>query len=381
MRIALLVPTLEVGGVERVFVNLAKGLCRQGAEVDLVVGRTGGNMAAALEKARVFDLKSDSMMRSVPRLAGYLRARDPDALIAAMTHSTAAAVLARTVARHKTRIVATEHNTMSRIVANTSGLKYRLMPVWSRWALSAADAIVAVSAGVADDVSAQTGIPRERIRVIYNPAITSTVHAGAESPLDHPWFQPGEPPVVLSVGRLDKQKDYPMLVRAFELVRRRRPARLLILGEGPDRTRIEQTVAEVGMGADVSLPGSESNPYRFMSRASVFAFSSQWEGFGVALVEALALGLPVVSTDCPHGPAEILCNGKFGALVPPGDHVAMSDAILAAIDNPKRVDSSAHLRQFTLENVAFEYVSLVKSLEEPSLPRLETVRQNEPPVS
>ena len=382
MRIALLVPTLEVGGVERVFANLAGGLCRQGAEVDLVVGRTGGNMGAVVEKeVRVFDLNSESMMRSVPRLAGYLRARDPDALIAAMTHSTAAAVLARMIARRNTRIVATEHNTMSRIVANTSGLKYRLMPMWSRWALNAADATVAVSAGVGDDVSTQTGIPRERFRVIYNPAITSTVHIGAEAPLDHPWFQPGEPPVVLSVGRLDKQKDYPMLVRAFELVRRRRPARLVILGEGSDRARIEETVAQLGLGADVSLPGTESNPYRFMSRSVVFAFSSQWEGFGVVLVEALALGLPVVSTNCPHGPVEILCKGKFGVLVPPGDHVAMSEAILAAIDNPKRVDCSAHLRQFTLENVAFEYVSLVKSLKEPSFETLETVGQNEPPVS
>jgi glycosyltransferase involved in cell wall biosynthesis len=375
MRIALLLPTLETGGVERVFANLAGGLLRQGVEVDFIVGRAGGDMAAALERAiPLYDLQSDRMMHSIRQLAKYLREREPDALIAGMTHSTAAAVLARAAAGRRTRIIATEHNTMSRIVANTSGLKYRLMPLWSRWALNSADAIVAVSAGVADDVSTQTGIPRDRFRVIYNPVITSALRSSAAAPLDHPWFRPGEPPVILTVGRLDKQKDFPMLIRAFHLVRQTRPARLVILGEGPDRNRIEKAVAHLGLSADISLPGSEANPYRFMSRSAVFAFSSQWEGFGVALLEALALGMPVVSTNCPHGPAEILCNGKYGALVPPGDHEAMSRALLNALDNPMRPDCSTHLQQFTIENVALNYLSLINALNDRSLSRLQTLK-------
>jgi len=375
MRIALLVPTLETGGVERVFANLAGGLLRHGIEVDLVVGRGGGDIAAVLEKEiRVFDLQSDRMMHGIPRLAKYLREREPDALIAGMTHSTAAAVLARAAAHRRTRIIATEHNTMSRIVANTAGFKYRLMPLWSRWALNSADAIVAVSAGVADDASAQTGISRDRFGVIYNPVITGTLHSHASAPLDHPWFRPGQPPVILSVARLDKQKDFPMLIRAFDLVRQSRPARLIILGEGPDRGRIEEAVAHLGLTAEVSLPGSESNPYRYMSRSAVFALSSQWEGFGVALLEALALGVPVVSTNCPHGPAEILCHGRYGKLVPPGDHDAMSCALLAALDNPLRVDCSTHLQQFTVENVASNYLSLIKALGGRSLSRLQTLK-------
>lgn len=363
MRIALLTPTLEIGGVERVFVNLANGLHRQGVEVDLVVGRTGGGMEKALENdIPVFDLASDHMMRSVPRLAKYLHARKPEAVIAAMTHSTAAAVAARAIGRRKTKIVATEHNTMSKIVANTSGLKYRLMPLWSRWALKSADAVVAVSAGVAADLSAQTGIPGDKFRVIYNPAITEALYSGAKATVEHPWFQPGEPPVILAVGRLDKQKDFPMLVRAFSHVRKYRPARLVILGEGQDRDRIENIVQESGLTEDVSLPGFEQNPYRFMSRATVFASSSQWEGFGVALVEALALGLPVVATDCTHGPAEILGNGKFGALVPVGDHEAMAQALLTALNHPTRIDCSQHLEQFTIESVAASYLSIIRAV-------------------
>jgi glycosyltransferase involved in cell wall biosynthesis len=362
MRIALLVPTLEIGGVERVAVNLANGLHKMGAEVDLVVGLAEGEMRTSLESGiPVFDLASSRMIRSVPSLAKYLRARNPKAIITAMTHCTAAAVLARAASRQKTKIVATEHNTMSRIVANTSGLKYRLMPLWSRWALSSADSIVAVSGGVADDLSQQTGIPRKCIKVIYNPAITDELYPAAETVVDHPWFQCGQPPVILGVGRLDKQKDFPTLIRAFRLVRNNRPARLLIFGEGPDRSRVEQVVRDAGLSDDVALPGSERNPYRFMKRAAVFALSSQWEGFGVALVEALALGIPVVSTNCTHGPAEILCNGKFGALVPVGNHEAMASALLSALDNPVREDRSVHLQQFTIRNVASTYLSLISS--------------------
>src|SRR5271165_2464329 len=134
MRIALLVPTLEIGGVERVFANLASGFLQCGAEVDLVVGWAGGDMTRILESGiHVIDLKSRHMMKSVPRLAGYLRARKPEAVIAAMTHSSAAAVVARAISRQKTMIICTEHNTMSQIVGNSSGLKYRLMPHWGRW--------------------------------------------------------------------------------------------------------------------------------------------------------------------------------------------------------------------------------------------------------
>lgn len=360
MRIALLVPTLVIGGVERVFINLAQGLREWGVEVDLVVGRAGGDLGRQLASGiQVFDLGCDRMLTSVPKLATYLRSRSPDALIAAMTHSTAAAVLARGVARKKAKIVATEHSTMSKIVANTHGLKYRLMPLWSRWALSSVEYIVAVSAGVADDLSVQTGIPRSRFQVIYNPVISDGLYEAASAPVEHLWFQAGQPPVILGVGRLDTAKDFPTLVRAFRHIKDCRPARLVILGEGPDRGRIESLVRELRLTDDVALLGFEQNPYRFMSRSAVFALSSAWEGFGVVLVEALALGLPVVSTDCTYGPAEILCNGKYGALVPVADHEAMARALLCALDGPLRRANSQHIQQFTTRSVCSQYLSLI----------------------
>ena len=362
MRVALLVPTLEIGGVERMFANLANGLHQCGVEVDLVVGRAGGDMEMVLEEdIHVFDLECNHMTRSVTGVAKYLHARKPVAVIAGMTHCTAAAVAARSISRQKTKIIATEHNTMSKVVANSKGLKYRWLRRWGCWALNSADLIVAVSHGVANDLSEQTGILRQRLQVIYNPVITDAFYSDAAAAVLHPWFQPGEPPVILAVGRLDKQKDFPMLVRAFSIVRKRRSARLMILGEGPDRSRIEKIAEEADLACHIALPGFEQNPYKFMNHAAVFAFSSQWEGFGVALVEALALGVPVVSTNCTYGPAEILCNGKFGALVPVGDHEAMARALLDALDNPVRNDSSEHLQQFTVRSVASNYLSVINS--------------------
>ena len=308
---------------------------------------------------RIFNLESKRMLMSVPKLAGYLRAREPEGLIAAMTHCSAAAGLARAVARKKTRIIATEHSTMSKVSANTAGLKYKLMPLWGRWALNSADHIVAVSGGVADDLARVTGIPRDRFRVIYNPVVSDDLYQLATGPIEHPWFQPGEPPVILAVGRLDKQKDFPMLIRAFRHVRDCRAARLMILGEGPDRHRIEEVVSELSLTEDVALPGSEPNPYRFMSRSAVFALSSAWEGFGVVLVEALALGTPVVSTNCTYGPAEILGNGKYGTLVPVADHQAMAQALLCALDSGVRRNNSQHVQQFTTRSVASQYLSLI----------------------
>ena len=362
MRIALLVPTLVIGGVERVFANLANGLLELGVEVDLVVGKAGGDMGKHVAGGiRVFDLGCDRMLMSVPKLARYLRARAPKAIIAAMTHSSAAAVLARLVARKNVKIIATEHNTMSKIVANTRGLKYRLMPLWGRWVLGSVDHVVAVSGGVADDLSVQTRSPRSRFQVIYNPVISDALYDAAVQPVEHPWFEAGEPPVVLAVGRLDKQKDFPMLVRAFRLVRDSRPARLLILGEGPDRSRIEGVVREQRLTAHVALPGFEHNPYRFMDRSAVFALSSAWEGFGAVLVEALALGLPVVSTNCTYGPAEILKDGRYGTLVPVGDHQAMAHGLLSALENPVRNDNSAYVHQFAIGSIASQYLSLINS--------------------
>jgi glycosyltransferase involved in cell wall biosynthesis len=202
-----------------------------------------------------------------------------------------------------------------------------------RW-FGEADAVIAVSGAIAEDIAQHTGVARHRIRTIYNPTFTGDLVDKASAPLDHPWFERGCPPVILGVGRLAAQKDFPALLRAFAAVRGRRPARLVILGEGRLRRELMTLAHSLGIAADMDMPGYVSNPLAWMSRASVFVLSSTCEGLPGVLIEAMAAGCPVVSTDCPSGPAEILENGAYGRLVPVGDHLALAEAIAATLDAP-----------------------------------------------
>ena len=218
--------------------------------------------------------------------------------------------------------------------------KRALLPGLMRRAYEQADAVVAVSDGVADDLARLTVLV-ERIRTIHNPVVGPELEALSREPVGHPWLAPGEPPVVLSVARLTDQKDLPILVAAFARLRAQRPARLLILGDRPTPERTAARIGELqmlayrlGVVADVELPGFVANPYAYMARARLFVLSSRYEGFANVLVEAMACGCPVVSTDCPSGPAEILDGGRYGPSVPVGDDVALAAAMERALAAP-----------------------------------------------
>jgi glycosyltransferase involved in cell wall biosynthesis len=199
-----------------------------------------------------------------------------------------------------------------------------------------ASAIVAVSKSVAESVSAGLGIPPQRIRTIYNPVVTPELHAKATAPLDDPWFQPGTPPVVLGVGRLAPQKDFSTLLRAFAEVRATRPARLAILGEGAERPALEALARQLGVADHVRLLGFDHNPFRYMHRSAVFALSSMFEGLPGALIQAMACGCRVISTDCPGGSREILQGGELGPLVPMRDPHALAAGISRLLADAER---------------------------------------------
>jgi glycosyltransferase involved in cell wall biosynthesis len=272
---------------------------------------------------------------NLPGLVRYLRRERPRGLVAAPTDLNLGALWARRLAGVPTRIVISERVHLSTALKDSSPWRQRYFPNLVRRCYPMADAIVAVSAGVADDLARSAGLPREAIRVVYNP-VDADFPERATEPLDHPWFFSGAPPVILGVGRLTAQKDFSTLIRAFARVRAERQARLVILGDGrPDvHAELRALATSLGCAADVDLPGFVLNPFAYMARAGVFALSSAWEGFGNVLVEALACGCPVVSTDCPSGPAEILDGGRYGALVPVGDDAAMAKAILATLAHP-----------------------------------------------
>jgi glycosyltransferase involved in cell wall biosynthesis len=311
-------------------------------------------------------------------LAAALAARRPYALYAATTHMNLEAVLARRLAGVDTRVIVSERNAI-RGGQLQQGWAALFLPALVRRAYGQADAIVAVSDGVADGLAAWSGLPRARIATIYNPVVTDELIGRQSEPVDHPWFQPGAPPVVMSAGRLGRSKDFPTLIRAFARVRRARPARLVIFGKGKSEAKTAKSIAalqvlaaSLGMGEDVALPGFVANPVAYMARAATFALSSINEGLPGVLIQALACGCPVVSTDCPSGPAEILAGGRYGRLVPPGDDQALAEAIIATLEAPPPLGL---LREragfFTVERAVAQYERLMLGeapLERPAAP-------------
>lgn len=335
-RIALFIPSLFGGGAERMMVNLAGGLAERGHPVDLLLIRAAGPyLADVADAVRVTELKARHVSASIPEVANYLRRERPLGLLSTLNHPNLAAIAAKHLARVATRVVVRQANTLSASTNGAARLLPRVVRQLVRHAYRYADGIVAVSDGVASDLARVTRLPRERIEVIPNPVVTPRLFEAARQEPSHPWFVPGGEPVVLAVGRLRKQKDFPTLLRAFDRVRRRRAARLVILGEGADRPELEALIRTLGLDDAVSLPGFVPSPFPYMRRAAVFVLSSAWEGLPGALIQALACGAPVVATDCESGPREILDHGRYGRLVPVGDAEAMGDAILAILAEPQ----------------------------------------------
>jgi glycosyltransferase involved in cell wall biosynthesis len=350
---------LYEGGAERVMLNLARAFIERGLKVDLVLARAEGSYMVQLPPGiRLVDLKAQWIPSSLPKLVGYLQRERPATLLTALHYPCEIALWAKRLSGVSTRVVVSEHNTLSQEAQRIAQTSVRLTPLAAKLFYPWADGIVAVSHGVAKDLANITGIPLERIHVIYNPVVVPEVFAKAQESVAHPWFQSGEPPVILGVGRLYPQKDFSTLIRAFAYVRQVHPSRLVILGSGPEQPQLESLVHELGLEQEVALLGFVQNPYAYMARAGVFVLSSAWEGLGNVLVEAMAVGTPVVSTDCKSGPAEILANGKYGLLTPVGDTKAMAQAILSVLSgNTTRVDSS-WLHQFTLEACVEQYLSI-----------------------
>lgn len=326
-RVAILLPDLFGAGAERVMLNLASALGGKGVPVDVVVARATGPYAAETSRfARLVDLRSNGTLAGFPGLIRYLRKCRPATLLSCL-HANIPAAWAKRVAGLHLRVVLSQHDVFTITPGQRATLARRIMPQLVKHFYPWADDIVAVSKGVAQGLARVSRLDLERIRVIYNPVITPDVERKSKEPLAHPWFVAGGPPVVLGVGSLCKRKDFAALIRAFAEVRKSIPARLLILGEGDERHNLAALVQELGLEHDVGLPGFVPNPYSFMARSSVFVLSSRSEGLPTVLVEAMYCGIPVVATDCPYGPREILADGRYGPLVPVGDVASLAQAI------------------------------------------------------
>ena len=356
-RLAIFIPSMNGGGAQRVTLNLARGIAERGYFVDLVLARAEGPYLAEVpETVRVVDLKASRVLTSLPALLRYLRRERPHALLSTMNYANIAALWVRRLAGVPTRLVVSEHDTLSASAHHSSSVRGRMMPHLVRRFYRWADGIIAVSQGSADDLAQITGLPRERVKVIYNPVVTAELRARAQCSMDHPWFRTGQPPVLLAVGRLSSQKDFETLLLAFAQVRKARPVRVLILGEGEERPRLEALARKLDLMQDIGLPGFVENPYMYMARASVFVLSSRWEGLPTVLIEALYCGAPLIATDCPSGPREILADGKYGRLVPVGDVPALAQAIETTLADKSPAPAPNSWRRFELEPVVNQYL-------------------------
>lgn len=366
LSVSVFLPALEGGGAERAMLHLAQGLAERGVKTNLVIAQAEGAYLNQLpDKVQLVDLQArfPVVLSKTLALRRYLQQEQPDFLLSALDILGSAPWAQRLAGVSTQTVMCVQTHLSQQFRDHQPHTMGKVRPLFVRWFYTWADGLVAASHGVAVDLAEIAQLPVEKVKVIYNPVITSPVLAKMQEPIDHPWFAADAPPVVLGVGRLVSQKDFFTLIKAFAQVRQRCAARLMILGEGEQRPQLEALVHELGLDEDVALPGFVENPYAYMAKSAVFALSSVFEGFGNVVAEALATGTSVVSTDCQSGPAEILANGKYGKLVPVGDVTALAEAIINTLASPMSADVlQQRAAAFSVGNITSQYLDFLYCL-------------------
>jgi glycosyltransferase involved in cell wall biosynthesis len=356
-KVCLFLPSLDGGGAERVFVQLANEFAALGLRVHLVLAAARGPyLEDVAEGVRIVDLAAGGVMRSLPKLVSHLRSERPNALLSALDHANIIALLACRMSRTGTRCVISMRSVPSAVYREERFARRWLAPMLMRRFYRLADRIIANSHAVASDLIGNFCVPAEKVSVIYNPLDLDSISRLSREAVESPWLSLNSSPLILAVGRLDVLKDFPTLIRAFSIVRSNRSCRLAILGEGAGRRDLEDLVDQLQLRKDVYLPGFIDNPFAWMRAANVVVSSSLTEGCPNAVMQALACGTAVVSTDSVGGCSEILEGGRWGRLVPVKDSQAMANSILAAIDGVQRVDVRARAADFALNGVARSYL-------------------------
>ena len=357
-RVACFFATSGHSGVDRVLQRLLPAIAARGYHVDLLHVRGHGPDIPPQSNLHRVDLGVRHVATALPGLIRYLRRCRPEVLFSDKDRVNRTAVLAKRLSGSSARLALRNGTTVSVDLRDRKPLDRFLQRRSMRHLYAAADSILMPSMGAADDFAAVSGIARERIRVVPSPVISEDLQALAAAPVDHPWLVEKDSPVILSIGELCGRKDFETLIRAFARLRRTTPARLIILGRGKRHERLLALARRLGVAESVDLPGFDVNPYRFIAHADLFALSSRWEGMPVVLIEALALGRQIVSTDCPSGPRELLADGRLGRLVPVGDDRQFARAMQQALGEQPPLEAMQHAASaYTVEASTDAYLA------------------------
>jgi len=337
--VSLFLPTLLMGGAEKVLVELANGLSREGWTVDMLVMSRTGPLIDKLDKmVNLVNLDSSSYRQGILALSRYYECRRPTLILTSMYSTGLAAISARVLSRHRPKIILGAHSSLVKEIENAANLKdkYLLKPL-SKILFPHADAIIAVSRGVASEFDQLINHRKTRLTVIYNPVIPLDFIKLKEVPVSHPWLVHEsfrQYKVLITVGRLVSSKGYEVLLKAFSLVRKVHDCRLIIIGDGPLREALDIQSRTLGIDDYVDFLGWQSNPYPFLAKADLFLLASRWEGFANVIVEALACGCQVVATNCQYGPEEILEGDRYGRLAEVNNSVDIANKIIQVLNEP-----------------------------------------------
>lgn len=351
-KISIFLPSLRGGGAERVMVTLANEFAKRGYEVDLLLAKAEGPYLSEVSKSvHIIDFKVTRALKCIVPIVRYLKKNEPNVLLSTMSHANIVSVLAKIISRKKNvRVIIREANVMED--RKTSSFYKTAM----RLVYPKACSIIAVSEAVKEDLVRKIGLTKEQIRVINNPVDFVEIEKKAQEPLSHGWSNNSEVPFLLAIGRLTKQKNYPLLIAAFDRVRRKMNCKLVILGDGEDRENLINLINAKGLIEDIAMPGFVENPFNYMKHAKVIVSSSSWEGLPNVLIQALALGKTIVATDCPGGSSEILEGGKYGILVASEDVEALAGGMEEALEKPSNyIECIKRASDFSVDKITDEY--------------------------
>lgn len=350
--IAFFIPSMRGGGAERVFLNLANELIKVNYRVDMVLAQKEGPFLRDISsKVNIIDLKSSRILKSLFPLVSYLQREKPEILLSSLNHVNIISIVSKIISRTSSKIII-KQDSYYELSSN------RIIMFLEKTLFKKADHIIAVSRDVKKSLMEILAIPDEKIKVIYNPIFNQDILKKSKEKINHSFFNNKKNKVILGVGRLSEVKDFSTLIKAFNMIKTD-AMRLIILGEGQYRSELENLIRELGLKEYVSMPGFVDNPYAYMAKTDAFVISSLREGLPNVLIEALACGANIISTDCPGGPSEILDGGKYGRLVPVGDVGKLAEAISASLDSP--IDKGALLNRakiFSIENALEEYIKI-----------------------